>query len=76
MESINGIAKNNFDIDAVPLGYKRSKAMYFGRGVYFSESPTISLVYGSSLLICQVFLGQTEYLADREAAGHPIDRQV
>ena len=41
LESIKGIAENNFDIDAVPLGSERSKAMYLGHGVNFSESPTI-----------------------------------
>ena len=76
LESVNGIAENNFDISAVPSSHERGKAMYLGRGVYFSEAPTVSLGYGSSLLVCQVLPGKTEHLADREAADHPIAREV
>ena len=76
LESVNGIAENNFDISAVPSSHERGKAMYLGRGVYFSEAPTVSLGYGSSLLVCQVLPGKTEHLANREAADHPIAREV
>ena len=37
LESVNGITENNFDISAVPSSLERGKAMYLGRGVYFSE---------------------------------------
>ena len=36
----------------------------------------VSLGYGSSLLVCQVLPGKTEYLADRKVAGHPIAREA
>ena len=70
MESVNGIEENNFDIDALPLSQVGGKAMYLGRGIYFREMPVISLGYGSSLLVCKVLPGTTEYLTDRQGAGH------
>ena len=52
------------------------EALYLGRGFYFSKVPAVSLGYGSSLLVCQVLPGKTEYVADREAAGHLIAREA
>lgn len=34
--------------------------MMFGRGVYFSELPAISLMYGNGLLLCKVMPGKSE----------------
>lgn len=68
LESVNGIAENNFDLEAAPSG-PRSKAMALGRGVYLSSSPSTSLKYGSTLLLCKVLPGRTEEFESRAAAG-------
>merc|ERR1711892_853887 len=69
MESVEGIIADNFLIDSKPLhqveesggeGRQRKKAMLFGRGIYLSEQPGISLMYGSGLLLCKVLLGNCE----------------
>ena len=55
-ESINKIVEGHFDIDCRgPQG-----RMLFGRGVYFSPLPGVSLMYGEGLVLCKVLLGKTE----------------
>ena len=68
LESVNGIAENNFDLEAAP-SCPRSKAMALGRGVYLSSSARTSLQYGSTLLLCKVLPGRTEEFESRAAAG-------
>merc|ERR1712004_451029 len=38
----------------------RDKKMMFGRGVYFSELPAVSLMYGNGLILCRVLLGNCQ----------------
>lgn len=51
--NIDSIFNTNFNIDIAPFPYK-NKAMVYGRGVYMSEHPAISLCYGNKLLLCRV----------------------
>ena len=53
-DNIDGILKNNFDIDTVPI--HKNKRMAYGRGVYMSEHPEISFKYGNILQLCKVIL--------------------
>merc|ERR1711915_994892 len=57
-ENINKIVKSNFCIDNLPIN--RGKLMLFGKGVYFSELPGVSLMYGESILLCKVLLGKCQ----------------
>lgn len=63
--SVENILSENFLVDALPLQVNtsneaRKKAMMFGTGVYFSELPAVSLMYGNGLLLCKVMLGECE----------------
>lgn len=63
--SLENILSSNFMLDALPLQVNtqnetRKKTMMFGRGIYFSEIPAISLMYGNGLLLCKVMLGRCE----------------
>merc|ERR1712126_125273 len=57
-ENINIIIEDNFDICHNPDD--RSKSMLFGRGVYLSQLPGVSLMYGEGLLMCKVILGKCQ----------------
>ena len=57
-ENINKIVVDNFKIDNLPMN--RGKLMLFGSGVYFSELPGVSLMYGESLILCKVLLGKCQ----------------
>jgi len=58
-EKINIILEENFRVDQQPGG-GREKAMLFGRGVYMSPLPGVSLMYGETLLLCKVLLGKCQ----------------
>eukprot|EP00092_Neocalanus_flemingeri_P102324 GFUD01130881.1.p1 GENE.GFUD01130881.1~~GFUD01130881.1.p1 ORF type:complete len:702 (+),score=200.18 GFUD01130881.1:81-2186(+) len=63
--SLDSILNSNFIVDALPQqlntqNEQRKKTMMFGRGVYFSELPAISLMYGNGLLLCKVMPGNCE----------------
>ena len=62
VSNLDKILSTNFDLDANPIQQHinketRQKNMMFGRGVYFSEIPSVSLMYGNGLLLCKVMLG-------------------
>ena len=58
-ESINKIVETNFCLDQKPDG-PRNKVTLFGHGIYFSELPGVSLMYGTGLLLCKVILGKSQ----------------
>jgi len=58
-ENIKIIVEENFSVAHQPGG-KREKAMMFGRGVYLSPLPGVSLMYGETLLLCKVLLGKCQ----------------
>ena len=63
--SVDSILQTNFLLDHSPApqaGHTkgRSKKSMFGRGVYFSSQPAISLMYGSGLVLCKVVLGRCQ----------------
>ena len=68
------ILRDNFDIESAPvqpeLGAGRKKKMQFGRGIYFSEVPTVSLMYGNTLILCRVVLGACQNFTP--VAGHRV----
>ena len=62
---IESILKTNFLLDHMPVQQTnkkdlRDKKMMFGRGVYFSELPAVSLMYGNGLILCRVLLGNCQ----------------
>ena len=62
---VESILKTNSRIDHLPVQQTsqnavRDKKMMFGRGVYFSEIPAVSLMYGTGLTLCKVLLGNCQ----------------
>ena len=72
--ALDPILRDNFDIESAPvqpeLGAGRKKKMQFGRGIYFSEVPTVSLMYGNTLVLCRVVLGACQNFTP--VAGHRV----
>ena len=64
---VANIAKTNFDINAIPQQQDknkqtRKKSMMYGKAIYLSESPALSLMYGNALILCKVIPGNCEIL--------------
>ena len=75
---VHQIATNNFDIEAIPKqlttnNQTRKKSMLFGKGVYFSEIPALSLIYGDGLILCKVLPGLCENIKMQNKTGTPIN---
>ena len=75
---VHQIATNNFDIEAIPKqittnNQTRKKSMLFGKGVYFSEMPALSLIYGDGLILCKVLPGLCENMKIQNKTESPIN---
>jgi len=73
---IESILRTNFLIDHLPVQQTnkndlRDKKMMFGRGVYFSELPAVSLMYGNGLILCRVLLGNCQEYRPVAAGEQP-----
>ena len=55
-ESINNIVEHNFCLQRRPDSGHRDKVTLFGHGIYFSELPGVSLMYGAGLLLCKAWV--------------------
>ena len=63
--SVDSILKTNFSLEHSPIQQQgstssRDKKRMFGEGIYFSEMPAVSLMYGNGLVLCKVLLGDCE----------------
>lgn len=77
VSSIDNILSTNFIVDSLPQqrnsqNEQRKKTMMFGRGVYFSELPAVSLMYGNGLLLCKVLPGKCEVFKPQGVAPGEI----
>ena len=71
MESINKIVEGYFDIDFSTSRGVQGR-MLFGRGVYFSQLPGVSLMYGEGLVLCKILLGKCELYHPQGQTPLPI----
>ena len=74
---VRQIANDNFNIDAHPQqlttsNKPRIKSMFFGRGIYLSNIPALSLIYGNALILCKVLPGRTETIITQRTAPPTI----
>ena len=61
--NVDSILKSNFSLDhslAWDCDSSKESRRIFGEGIYFSEMPAVSLMYGNGLLLCKVVLGYCE----------------
>ena len=57
--NVDSILKSNFSL-ARDCDSSKENRRIFGEGIYFSEMPAVSLMYGNGLLLCKVILGDCE----------------
>ena len=57
--NVDSILKSNFSL-ARDCDSSKENRRIFGEGIYFSEMPAVSLMYGNNLLLCKVVLGDCE----------------
>ena len=58
--NVDSILSNNFSISHPFNRQDKEMKRVFGEGIYFSEMPAVSLMYGNGLILCKVLLGKCE----------------
>ena len=75
-KNLKEIIKENFDLNACPTENTageapRKKLSVFGKGIYFSEHPGYSTLYGNALILCKVLLGNSQNINKEGCKSHP-----
>ena len=59
--NLDSILRENLSLSFSPEQQDgKEKKRVFGEGIYFSEMPAVSLMYGNGLILCKVLLGKCE----------------
>ena len=74
--NLKEIIKENFDLNACPRENAtgeppRKKLSVFGKGIYFSEHPGYTTLYGNALILCKVLLGNNLIIKKETCKSHP-----
>ena len=65
--NVDSILKENFKLG----NQDKEKRSVFGEGIYFSEMPAVSLMYGNGLILCKVLLGNCETFKPQPGRDQP-----
>ena len=65
--NVDSILKENFKLG----NQDKEKRSVFGEGIYFSEMPAVSLMYGNGLILCKVLLGNCETFKPQPGREQP-----
>ena len=70
--NVDSILRSNFSLDH-PFDKDNDKEneSVFGEGIYFSDMPAISLMYGNGLILCKVLLGECEVFDPQPCRKQP-----
>ena len=60
LANVDSILSRNFSLNHPFDRPDKDKRRVFGEGIYFSEMPAVSLMYGNGLILCKVLLGKCE----------------
>ena len=69
--NVDSILRENFSLDLSSAEQGKEKSRVFGEGVYFSEMPALSLMYGNGLILCKVLLGACEIFNPKPESKQP-----
>ena len=69
--NVDSILRENFSLELSSAEQGKEKSRVFGEGVYFSEMPAVSLMYGNGLILCKVLLGSCEIFNPKPESKQP-----
>ena len=69
--NIDSILEENLSPDFTPKHQGEEKKKVFGEGIYFSQYPAVSLMYGNGLILFKVLLGNCELFTPKPLAKQP-----
>ena len=69
--NIDSILEENLSPDFTPEHQVNKKKKVLGEGIYFSQYPAVSLMYGNGLILFKVLLGNCELFTPKPLAKQP-----
>ena len=69
--NVDSILRENFSLNISSDQQGKDKKRVFGEGIYFSEMPAVSLMYGNGLILCKVLLGNCQLFSPQPEAKQP-----
>ena len=69
--NIDSILKENLSPDFTSEHQGNKKKKVFGEGIYFSQFPAVSLMYGNGLILFKVLLGNCELFTPKALSKQP-----
>ena len=69
--NVDSILRENFSLNISSDQQGKDKKRVFGEGIYFSELPAVSLMYGNGLILCKVLLGNCQLFSPQPEAKQP-----
>ena len=69
--NVDSILRENFSLELSSDEQGKEKNRVFGEGVYFSEMPALSLMYGNGLILCKVLPGSCEIFNPKPELKQP-----
>ena len=70
--NLDSILRENLSLSFSPEQQEgKEKKRVFGKGIYFSEVPAVSLMYGNGLVLCKVLLGNCEQFTPQPLPNQP-----
>ena len=69
--NIDSILRENLSLEVSSEDKHKERRRVFGEGIYFSEMPAVSLMYGNGLILCKVLLGSCQQFNPLPEAKQP-----
>ena len=70
--NVDSILRENLSLDLSSQEQQgKERKRVFGEGIYFSEMPSVSLMYGNGLILCKVLLGNCQVFTPQPEAKQP-----
>ena len=69
--NVDSILRANLSLELFSEEQGKERKRVFGEGIYFSEMPAVSLMYGNGLILCKVLLGNCQLFSPQPEAKQP-----
>ena len=71
LTNVDSILRENLSLELSSEQQGKEKKRLFGEGIYFSQYPAVSLMYGNGLILFKVLLGNCELFTPKRLSKQP-----
>ena len=69
--NVDSILRENLSLELSSEQQGKERKRFFGEGIYFSQYPAVSLMYGNGLILFKVLLGNCELFTPKPLSKQP-----